>query len=121
MMSRRTDGRCQLAAWLPYGWALLAVAVAAVVRLALDPLLDDHYPLGTFYAAVALVGWFFGVRPAILSAILGYLVGSSLFLSPRSGSLASYFHGLEFPAYAAICAAMIVLIYRIFDRQRRMP
>jgi PAS domain S-box-containing protein len=120
MMSRRTDGRCQLAAWLPYGWALLAVAVAAVVRLALDPLLDDHYPLGTFYAAVALVGWFFGVRPAILSAILGYLVGSSLFLSPRSGSLASYFHGLEFPAYAAICAAMIVLIYRIFDRQRRL-
>ena len=106
MMWRRTDGRFQLAPWLPYGWALLAVAVAAVVRWALDPLLDDHYPLGTFYAAVALVGWFFGVRPAILSAILGYLVGSFLFLSPRSGSLASYFHGLEFPAYVAICAAM---------------
>src|SRR6202158_5758194 len=109
-----------LAGCLPYGWALLSVAAAALLRAALDPLLGDHYPLGTFYAAVAIVGWYLGANPAIFTAILGYLIGSFLFMSPRDGTLASHFHGLELPAYVAICTALIVLVYRIFDRQRQL-
>ena len=59
----------------PYAWSVLATGVAALARMGLAPFLGDADPLGTFYAAVALVGWFLGVRPALLSAILGYPIG----------------------------------------------
>jgi PAS domain S-box-containing protein len=105
---------------VPYGFALVTVAGATVLRLALDPLLDDHYALATFYAAVAVAGWFWGVKPAILAALLGYPIGSALFLVPRHGSWASHVHTLELPAYVAICAALIAFVYRIFARQREL-
>jgi PAS domain S-box-containing protein len=104
----------------PYVFALASVAGGAVLRLALDPLLGDHYPLATFYAAVAIVGWFWGVNPAICTALLGYLTGTALFLSPRHGSWASHVHTIELPAYVVICTALIALVYRIFDRQRQL-
>jgi len=53
---------------------------AAFLRAALQPFLGDHYPLGTFYAAVAVIGWFWGVKPAVLAAVLGYWVGRFCFL-----------------------------------------
>jgi len=105
---------------VPYGCALASLACATLLRLVLDPMLGDHYPLATFYAAVTIVGWFWGVNPAILTALLGYLIGSALFLSPRHGSWASHDYTLELPAYTAICMALIVLVYRIFDRQRQL-
>jgi len=104
----------------PYGFALATIACATLLRLALDPLLGDHYPLATFYAAVAIAGWFWGVKPAILAGLLGYPIGSVLFLLPRHGSWASHVHTLELPAYVAICAALIAFVYRIFDRQRQL-
>jgi PAS domain S-box-containing protein len=109
-----------LARAAPYAFALASLACATLLRLALDPLLGDHYPLATFYAAVTIVGWFWGVNPAVLTALLGYLVGSALFLSPRHASWVSQQHTLELPAYVAICTALIALVYRVFDRQRQL-
>ena len=63
----------------PYGASVLLIGAAALARAGLGPFLGDHYPLGTFYAAVAIIGWFWGVGPAVLAAILGYLVGDYLF------------------------------------------
>ncbi|HEY1805116.1 MAG TPA: PAS domain S-box protein [Terracidiphilus sp.] len=104
----------------PYGFALASLACATLLRLALDPLLGDHYPLATFYAAVTIVAWYWGVYPAIVTAVLGYPMGSALFLSPRHGSWASHVHTLELPAYIAICTALIACVYRIIDRQRQL-
>jgi PAS domain S-box-containing protein len=104
----------------PYGYAVAGVVCGSLLRLALDPLLGDHYPLGTYYAAVTIVGWFFGVNPAIFTALLGYLIGSAWFLSPRHAPWASHLHTLELPAYLAICTALIALVYRVVDRQRQL-
>src|SRR5580698_9593968 len=104
----------------PYGFAVASVVCATLLRLALDPLLGDHYALGTYYAAVTVVGWFLGVNPAIFTALLGYLIGSALFLSPRHGPWASHLHTLELPAYLAICTALIALVYRVVDRQQQL-
>lgn len=114
-----TRGRW-LAQAAPFGYALACVAVGTLLRLAVDPLLGEHYPLATYYAAVTIVGWFWGVNPAIFTAVLGYLLGNALFLSPRHGAWAAQFHTLELPAYAAICVALIAMTYRVFDRQRRL-
>jgi PAS domain S-box-containing protein len=102
----------------PYAWSVLATGAAALLRAALAPVVGDHYPLGTFYAAVALIGWFWGVRPAVLAAVLGYFLGAYLFLAPRREAFWAPSHGLELLAYAAICAALIALVYRVYERQR---
>jgi PAS domain S-box-containing protein len=103
---------------VPYGGAFLAVALAALLRAALAPVLGTHYPLATFYVAVALVGWFWGVKPAVLAALLGYPLGEALFLSPSV--LQPHFHLLELCVYAAICTGLIAFVYRVFDRQRQL-
>jgi PAS domain S-box-containing protein len=80
--------------------------------------LGTHYPLGTFYAAVAVIGWFWGVGPAVLGAVLGYLAGEYLFLAREAASLTDSI--LELSAYAIICSSLIALVYRVFERQRRL-
>ena len=101
----------------PYGASVLLIGAAALARAGLGPFLGDHYPLGTFYAAVAIIGWFWGVGPAVLAAILGYLVGDYFFLSPQ-GSQKLFI--LELTVYGAICAGIIALVYRVYERQRRL-
>ncbi|HEV2702160.1 MAG TPA: DUF4118 domain-containing protein, partial [Steroidobacteraceae bacterium] len=98
-----------LAQAAPWGFALACVIGATLLRLALDPLLGNHYPLATYYAAVTIVGWFWGVNPAIFTAVVGYAAGNGLFLSPRYGPWAAHLHTLELPAYVAICTALIAL------------
>src|ERR1700692_1386572 len=102
---------------VPYLWSVLVIGVAALARAGLAPMLGDHYPLGTFYAAVAVIGWLWGVGPAVMAAILGYLVGDYLFLSPQG---AQKFFGLEFTVYGAICTGLIAFVYRVQERQRRL-
>ena len=101
----------------PYGASVLVIGAAALARAGLGPFLGDHYPLGTFYVAVAVIGWFWGVGPAVLAAILGYLVGDYLFLSPQ-GSQKLFV--LELTVYGAICAGIIALVYRVYERQQRL-
>ena len=101
----------------PYGASVLIIGAAALARAGLGPFLGDHYPLSTFYAAVAIIGWFWGVGPAVLATILGYVVGDYLFLSPQ-GSQKLFV--LELTVYGAICAGIIALVYRVHERQRRL-
>ncbi len=98
----------------------MVLAGAALARALLSPLLGEHYPLGTFYGAVALVGWIWGVRPALLAALLGYLLGAHYFLIPRAPPFWVGAHGLEFTVYLAICAALIALLSGVHARQRRL-
>jgi signal transduction histidine kinase/ActR/RegA family two-component response regulator len=104
----------------PYIWSAAIICVAALVRVGLGTFLGEHYPLGTFYAAVAIIGWFWGVSPAVLAAALGYLVGDYFFLTPRAPPFGTQSSVLEPVVYAAICSALIALVYRVYDRQRRL-
>ena len=110
------DGLLQRA--VPYILAALITGLAAVARAALQPLLGDHYPLATFYAAVAVIGWFWGVKPAVLAAVLGYWVGDYVFL--RAQPYEPNLPILELAVYAVICGALIALVYGVYERQRRL-
>jgi PAS domain S-box-containing protein len=104
----------------PYLWSVVITGVAALVRAGLGTFLGQHYPLGTFYAAVAIIGWFWGVSPAVLAAVLGYVVGDYFFLAPRALPFGTQ-SVLPVPVvYAAICSALIALVYVVQDRQRRL-
>jgi signal transduction histidine kinase len=50
-----------------YAVALLATALALLVRLALNPFVGDYVPYITLFPAVAFCAWYCGVGPSILS------------------------------------------------------
>jgi len=70
-----------------YGLTLAAVAVAGIVRWLLDPVLGDHLPFPTFFAAIAFAAWIGGWRPALLATALGFLFALFFFIPPRMSVL----------------------------------
>ena len=66
-----------------YGAAVLCTAAAWGIRTVLDPLLGDVVPFSTFFVAVLVMGWWGGWRPAVLTAVLSYVVGDYYFVQPR--------------------------------------
>ena len=67
---------------LRYVAALLAVALAAAVRVALHPLLEYRGPFVLMFLAVAVSGWFGGFGPGFLATILSAVIGLYLFIDP---------------------------------------
>jgi len=66
-----------------YGTAVLAVALALLVRWGLNPYLGDHIPYPFFFLAVTLVAWWAGSGPALLSMVLGLLAADWFFIPPH--------------------------------------
>jgi PAS domain S-box-containing protein len=66
-----------------YALSLAALALALVVRWLLDPVLGNALPFVTMFGAVAAAVWAGGYLPALVVAILGYLVINPLFIDPR--------------------------------------
>jgi len=69
-----------------YAAALLATAVALVVRLALNPFLGDFVPYITLFPAVAFCAWYCGIGPSILSVVVA-LIGVKYWFIPPVHSL----------------------------------
>jgi PAS domain S-box-containing protein len=68
--------------WFTYVVALSVTAAAAVLRLALSPLLGDDLPYLTFFAAVIIAAWYGGLRPGLLATLASGATASYLFLAP---------------------------------------
>ncbi|MGE5307536.1 MAG: DUF4118 domain-containing protein, partial [Deltaproteobacteria bacterium] len=67
-----------------YVFAVVCVALAVLVRTALDPFLtENQLVLSFFYVAVLSTSWFGGLGPAVVCSILGYVATDWFFLSPR--------------------------------------
>ena len=66
-----------------YWLALLSVLFGFLLRLAIDPWLGDQMPYITFIVAVALVGLFADVGPALLSTAFGAVIAYFCFVPPR--------------------------------------
>ena len=92
-----------------YGLGLVAVVVAVLLRLALDPLMGDTLPLVTLFGAVAAAVWLGGYRVAIPIALIGYVACNYIFIEPRLGfdfTNVANFVGLI--AYLFTCSLIIV-------------
>jgi len=93
---------------LTYLFAIAATAVAVLMRALLDPMLGDALPLVTLFGAVAITVVFWGIGPAVLAAVTGYISCSYLFIPPR-GSLQfnTPAHAVGLIAYLFTCALII--------------
>jgi two-component system sensor histidine kinase KdpD len=63
--------------------AIVAVAAAALIRAALDPLLHTSAPLLVFVLAVLGVALYGGFRAGIAATILALLTSDFFFMEPR--------------------------------------
>ena len=66
-----------------YATAFLALVLATLARLTLDPALGDHLPFVTYFVAVAFVAWWSGLGPSIFALLAGWWLAEFFFLSPR--------------------------------------
>ncbi|HLO51618.1 MAG TPA: PAS domain S-box protein [Kamptonema sp.] len=76
MFKPKTDPRL-----LPYGVAVLTVAVALLLTLAIAPLLQGSI-FGLFFGAVAIAAWYGGMGPGLLASLLAGIVSVYFFLPP---------------------------------------
>ena len=91
-----------------YAAALAALVVAIALRALLDPFLGDSLPFVTLFGAVAAAVWTGGPRPAVATALLGYLACHLLFLQPRGAlELSSAADIVGLAAYLFTCALII--------------
>src|SRR5437879_5691161 len=69
--------------WAAYIVAVLTVALATVLRLALDPVLAEHHPFTLYFAAVAITAWYGGFGPGTAAIVLSYFAADWFFITPR--------------------------------------
>lgn len=107
--------------WTHYLLAVLTVSAAGTVRWMLDPVLEVHLPYSVFFVAIILTGWFGGWRPALLAAVLGFLIAWYSFLPPRFsliGASGQYLAGVAL--YFTICLMIIGILEALRSSQRAL-
>lgn len=67
-----------------YGMTVVVVALAAIARWILAPLLMDGAPFSTFTLAVIFCTWYAGLRSAALATVLGFFAALIFFVPPYS-------------------------------------
>jgi PAS domain S-box-containing protein len=100
-----------LARWL---FAVAMPGVALGIALPLSGSIDQ-VPSPPFVAAIFVVAWFSGFRPAVLSIVLSAAAINWFFLSPR-GSLD--IHATDARWLALFCAVSLVMTWLILGRSR---
>jgi signal transduction histidine kinase len=94
----------------PYYLAVLSTLFGLGLRFALDPWLKDQMPYVTFLVSVALTGLYAGVRPALLSTVLGAAVAYFCFIPPRyRWGFADISDAVGFLAYLGAALAIVAL------------
>ncbi|CAA9418133.1 MAG: diguanylate cyclase/phosphodiesterase (GGDEF & EAL domains) with PAS/PAC sensor(s) [uncultured Rubrobacteraceae bacterium] len=83
-----------------YGVAVAAVGLALLIKLLLDPLLEEETPFLVFFVAVMIAAYFGGLGPGLLAITLATLIAWYFFLSPfYSFRIDSFGHGLRLAVF----------------------
>jgi PAS domain S-box-containing protein len=69
---------------LRYGIAVLAVGMALLVKLLLDPLIVQGTPFLLIFGTIMISAWYGGLGPGLLATFTGGLAADYLFLQPTS-------------------------------------
>ena len=126
--ARRFVSRLPLARnrrWIGYGVALLLSFLAWAIRYRIGDGLPPGFPYLTFFPAVIITAFFFGVGPGAVSAVLCGLLAWFFFIAPV-GSFELHFNSaLALGFYIFIVSVDIALIHwmrvanRDLDAERR--
>ena len=62
-----------------YGFAVVAVGLALIHKLMLEPVLGDESPFLLFLAAVTITAWYGGIGPGVVATVGASLVSAYFF------------------------------------------
>lgn len=96
--------------WLAYCFAVLASGAALVLRWQIDAVLPPGFPFLTFFPAVILTAFLFGIGPGILAAVLSGLAARFWFIPPM-GFMLAYDSAVALAFYVVIVVVDIALIH----------
>lgn len=65
-----------------YGFAMLAVAIALLLKLLINPLIEQESPFLLFFTAVLISAWYGGMGAGVLATTVSALVSNYFFLLP---------------------------------------
>jgi signal transduction histidine kinase len=107
--------------WVRYVVAVAMVPLATAARLGLDRLLgQDLQPYATFYLLVALIGWWAGRGPAVVTLILGLISCLWVIVPPRNSLM---IRGLpdvaEIIIYLFVTVTIVWLIHSLRQARNR--
>ena len=121
MLTRKpgSDPKTVLAQVPGYVVAVLAVGLALLVKLLLDPLIDEESPFLLFFGAVIIGTWFGGLGPGLLATALATLTAGYFFLSPTYPLLVDDFGQVLRLALFVLEGAFISVLVAIMRSARR--
>jgi two-component system, sensor histidine kinase PdtaS len=76
------ESRTWLYAASPYGWALLSVFIATLVRLSLDSVIHNGFPYASYLLSVVIVAVACGWQSGATALLLTFLTANYLFVPP---------------------------------------
>ena len=100
-----------------YAFALVCVALAGLVREALNHIVGDQVPYATFFAAIVLISLYTSIGPAIFASILSLVVANYLYV-PAHYSLSSDTAELVATVLSAVSMFLIVVMGETMRRGR---
>ena len=96
--------------WLAYGFALLSSLTGLLVRWEIDSFLPPGFPFLTFFPAVILTAFLFGLGPGIAAGVLSGLAAWYWFVPPAGFGIA-YNSAVALGFYVLIVVVDIALIH----------
>ena len=105
-----------------YGFAVLVVALAAIIRILLKPIIPTGFPFLTFFLAVMLAAWRGGLGPGLLASVLSTLAADLLFIEPiYEFRLAAGYYWVSLGVFVveAVCITMITERMKRIERTLR--
>jgi signal transduction histidine kinase len=109
-------------ALITYGVAAVSIAIAWAARYAVDPILGDHASFSIFFLAVSVAAWLGGFWPAIVTALVGCLVGNFFFTHPYGSfaisTLEELYSLLLFLTVSVIIGILSEISLRALERAR---
>ncbi len=93
-----------------YGFAVIMVALATIIRIVLMPIIPTGFPFLTFFLAVMLAAWRGGLGPGLLASVLSTLAADLLFIeSMYEVHLAAGYYWVSLGVFVAeaVCITMM--------------
>lgn len=100
--------------------AIVSSALAWLVRDLADPLLPPGFPFLTFFPAVILTAFLFGLRAGIVAAVLSGLLAWYFFIEPRGSLVLSFNAGVAMLFYTFVVGVDIALVHLMQAANHRL-
>ena len=102
-----------------FGFTLVMVVLAVLVRWLLDPVLGEQFSFLTFYFALFASAWYGGLAASVLAILLSLLAGDFFFVAPRGSFQLSWPSPSDETFRFAIVGSGFILITELVRRRAR--